>query len=159
MCTRFLFFNDTATTEIYTLSLHDALPISCGDPCAAWLSAELRPGGVRRVRTRIEAGEVPVERGLGRPVARIVGNDEGSVDRHDTLLTGERREGPDDLVVGADGRHVQQAAPAVEDGHAGGSPLAPRQVDADEVHDPSPCRASCGDARPDHLWRSKKSTI
>src|SRR3712207_7094968 len=27
-CTRrFFFFNDTATTEIYTLSLHDALPI------------------------------------------------------------------------------------------------------------------------------------
>src|SRR2546422_7365235 len=26
MC--FFFFNDTATTEIYTLSLHDALPIS-----------------------------------------------------------------------------------------------------------------------------------
>src|SRR5688572_32981471 len=36
----FFFFNDTATTEIYTLSLHDALPIlpvlllpaSCTDP-------------------------------------------------------------------------------------------------------------------------------
>src|SRR3712207_7993852 len=27
------FFNDTATTEIYTLSLHDALPISEGDNC------------------------------------------------------------------------------------------------------------------------------
>src|SRR2546430_13634664 len=27
----FFFFNDTATTEIYTLSLHDALPIS---PCS-----------------------------------------------------------------------------------------------------------------------------
>src|SRR5690349_23297175 len=32
------FFNDTATTEIYTLSLHDALPIlllktSCGSTC------------------------------------------------------------------------------------------------------------------------------
>ena len=26
----FFFFNDTATTEIYTLSLHDALPISKG---------------------------------------------------------------------------------------------------------------------------------
>src|SRR3712207_8808955 len=25
------FFNDTATTEIYTLSLHDALPISASD--------------------------------------------------------------------------------------------------------------------------------
>src|SRR5207249_12036641 len=27
----FFFFNDTATTEIYTLSLHDALPISRGE--------------------------------------------------------------------------------------------------------------------------------
>src|SRR2546426_7600504 len=27
MVTTFFFFNDTATTEIYTLSLHDALPI------------------------------------------------------------------------------------------------------------------------------------
>src|SRR2546426_11065812 len=27
MCSFFFFFNDTATTEIYTLSLHDALPI------------------------------------------------------------------------------------------------------------------------------------
>ena len=26
-CCVFFFFNDTATTEIYTLSLHDALPI------------------------------------------------------------------------------------------------------------------------------------
>src|SRR3712207_8097547 len=26
-CCRFFFFNDTATTEIYTLYLHDALPI------------------------------------------------------------------------------------------------------------------------------------
>src|SRR5688572_32840682 len=30
----FFFFNDTATTEIYTLSLHDALPISGVD---AWM--------------------------------------------------------------------------------------------------------------------------
>src|SRR2546430_11852665 len=28
VCSCFFFFNDTATTEIYTLSLHDALPIS-----------------------------------------------------------------------------------------------------------------------------------
>src|SRR5215217_8196875 len=37
----FFFFNDTATTEIYTLSLHDALPILeqewwTGDPAAAY---------------------------------------------------------------------------------------------------------------------------
>src|SRR2546430_4559452 len=30
----FFFFNDTATTEIYTLSLHDALPISALDGAA-----------------------------------------------------------------------------------------------------------------------------
>ena len=28
----FFFFNDTATTEIYTLSLHDALPIYAREP-------------------------------------------------------------------------------------------------------------------------------
>src|SRR6266404_9692256 len=34
----FFFFNDTATTEIYTLSLHDALPISsaCARAPAGW---------------------------------------------------------------------------------------------------------------------------
>src|SRR3712207_9372930 len=31
-CELVFFFNDTATTEIYTLSLHDALPICRGDP-------------------------------------------------------------------------------------------------------------------------------
>jgi len=30
LCFFFFFFNDTATTEIYTLSLHDALPIWSG---------------------------------------------------------------------------------------------------------------------------------
>src|SRR5258706_12888664 len=30
------FFNDTATTEIYTLSLHDALPICSRTPCGRW---------------------------------------------------------------------------------------------------------------------------
>src|SRR5215510_14749609 len=35
------FFNDTATTEIYTLSLHDALP-----PALTWRT--LRPSGSRR---------------------------------------------------------------------------------------------------------------
>src|SRR2546430_10718193 len=31
---KFFFFNDTATTEIYPLSLHDALPISATAPSA-----------------------------------------------------------------------------------------------------------------------------
>src|SRR5215216_6851640 len=48
MCVLFLFvffFNDTATTEIYTLSLHDALPISALAPGAA-------PAHARAVRGR-----------------------------------------------------------------------------------------------------------
>src|SRR5712664_4893043 len=36
----FFFFNDTATTEIYTLSLHDALPISTP---GCWPSTARRP--------------------------------------------------------------------------------------------------------------------
>src|SRR5476651_2877540 len=38
----FFFFNDTATTEIYTLSLHDALPIS-------WPPYSARPPKAKRV--------------------------------------------------------------------------------------------------------------
>src|SRR3712207_8441477 len=47
-----LFVNDTATTEIYTLSLHDALPI-CGGACGRAAAAEACPRGQRRgVRRR-----------------------------------------------------------------------------------------------------------
>src|SRR2546430_5272430 len=39
----FFFFNDTATTEIYTLSLHDALPISKVDGvCATGIGRKRR---------------------------------------------------------------------------------------------------------------------
>src|SRR3712207_9485389 len=56
----FFFFNDTATTEIYTLSLHDALPISkalldrngLGCACSLGLPRELHlpfdPAGAER---------------------------------------------------------------------------------------------------------------
>src|SRR5258705_8336053 len=37
----FFFFNDTATTEIYTLSLHDALPISFSRPLAPYQSVRV----------------------------------------------------------------------------------------------------------------------
>src|SRR6266404_8608418 len=39
----FFFFNDTATTEIYTLSLHDALPISIGRSANGRAKRDLRP--------------------------------------------------------------------------------------------------------------------
>src|SRR6266542_3601186 len=49
----FFFFNATATTEIYTLSLHDALPISTG-PCA-----DLHPRRSARRGNATSGGFVP----------------------------------------------------------------------------------------------------
>src|SRR5260221_12532899 len=48
----FFFFNDTATTEIYTLSLHDALPISYSALALAELAHRAGfPPGVLNVLT------------------------------------------------------------------------------------------------------------
>src|SRR5476649_1710398 len=47
----FFFFNDTATTEIYTLSLHDALPIS-GRRCAGTLRGTPTPSRSSRSQDR-----------------------------------------------------------------------------------------------------------
>src|SRR2546428_9540139 len=57
----FFFFNDTATTEIYTLSLHDALPISArggGRDARQAQHDRARAGAVRRQR---ELGHVRSE--------------------------------------------------------------------------------------------------
>src|SRR3989454_4583810 len=72
----FFFFNDTATTEIYTLSLHDALPIS--RPAAArGLAPRPHPQGARpRLRDRQDRrpGWQRADRALGRPdAARVRG--------------------------------------------------------------------------------------
>src|SRR5438034_10291844 len=51
------FFNDTATTEIYTLSLHDALPICLGELARGALDPEL--AGVAADRPVVVAPESP----------------------------------------------------------------------------------------------------
>src|SRR2546430_2813346 len=54
----FFFFNDTATTEIYTLSLHDALPLPM-NPAPPVTSARMRscrPRGRRQSAQEIEDG-------------------------------------------------------------------------------------------------------
>src|SRR5256886_9152400 len=63
----FFFFNDTATTEIYTLSLHDALPISIqgrgnlaeAERCYREILADARIAAERDA-------EAQAEHGLGR---------------------------------------------------------------------------------------------
>src|SRR3712207_8285684 len=56
----FFFFNDTATTEIYTLSLHDALPICWTPPATRWSTAS--SGTTTRSRTARSSSCAP-----GRP--------------------------------------------------------------------------------------------
>src|SRR2546430_7072677 len=57
----FFFFNDTATTEIYTLSLHDALPISIRDDRLAAIGCRVDDravglhGGADRKSTRLNS--------------------------------------------------------------------------------------------------------
>src|SRR2546430_16860669 len=74
----FFFFNDTATTEIYTLSLHDALPIWAGEVAERLLA---RVGGIDGLRSApwkrlVEAqGEVVLEMtrgGGGLPFEPVV---------------------------------------------------------------------------------------
>src|SRR3989338_5252385 len=46
------FFNDTATTEIYSLSLHDALPICCARDCGCAVRDRTRRS-IRRDNLRV----------------------------------------------------------------------------------------------------------
>src|SRR2546422_7896324 len=56
LCSFFFFFNDTATTEIYTLSLHDALPILSPGAIAGIGIAEAGGKGDRVARIRRDVG-------------------------------------------------------------------------------------------------------
>src|ERR1039458_6753565 len=56
------FFNDTATTEIYTLSLHDALPIWLqGQNCSAYLARQ----EVQVAGQDVEAGKIGPDEDFG----------------------------------------------------------------------------------------------
>jgi len=93
----FFFFNDTATTEIYTLSLHDALPI--------WIETNYNtvpydtrkpfdPSGLRlgtpalTTRGLTEAQMPQVAEWISRAVDAAVKDDEAALDR----IAGEVRE-------------------------------------------------------------------
>src|SRR6201986_5675283 len=54
----FFFFNDTATTEIYTLSLHDALPIWSMRSSAHPLAGSLQPSPTSAMRSEEHTSEL-----------------------------------------------------------------------------------------------------
>src|ERR1041385_5918235 len=70
----FFFFNDTATTEIYTLSLHDALPI-CFLPSLARASGR---SDLSWARTTVAIIKIPINRTkvflgfIASPIAQAV---------------------------------------------------------------------------------------
>src|SRR3712207_8111273 len=83
----FFFFNDTATTEIYTLSLHDALPIFEGEPLERIVVGERAPlrtrddlEGVDRIRVlHVEGEHVDI-------AVRLVLRDSGRSEEHTSEL-------------------------------------------------------------------------
>src|SRR5256885_15454941 len=85
MIFEFFFFNDTATTEIYTLSLHDALPISQAAP--------RRLGGLRHGELdplRLVVG--PLVRGFGLEARGLSLQDQRLVRGASGLKRGYRRD-------------------------------------------------------------------
>src|SRR3712207_1132128 len=112
-----LFFNDTATTEIYTLSLHDALPISGRQ--ASLFGRTLHPLGAERRLVRVfqEDGVAGDERRdhrvYGRQIRIIPGrNDEHNSERLAADQTLKAVLGPDIEIgerLGRDLDHVPGA--------------------------------------------------
>src|SRR5207249_12062528 len=67
----FLFFNNPATSEIYTLSLHDALPISRAGPPLERLPRDGRHRVVRELQADLLEVEVHGRRGGDRKSTRL----------------------------------------------------------------------------------------
>src|SRR5215813_6696811 len=115
-CIFFFFFNDTATTEIYTLSLHDALPIFRRGRSAArsrwrWTRTRSWPrssGWSSRRTDRRRAGRGPAHQrwrsrrrqGRGRRVQRPAG---GAVAGHVLVAVEAVQRAVDDVLEHAGG--------------------------------------------------------
>src|SRR2546428_11928841 len=109
------FLNDTATTEIYTLSLHDALPIS---PL----------GG---------SGEGPPLVPEHLRLDQVLRNG-GAVDAH------ERLRGARALAVDPPRHELLPRARLARDEHPGGGPLDPRAQPPPPIHPAPPAPAGAG---------------
>src|SRR5438309_11594675 len=92
----FFFFNDPATTQIYTLSLHDALPISDDADHESVQHEDARHGLAGRAH-RLQDGDLPVllDDDHGERADDVEGgddHDQHQQDEHHELLQLERRE-------------------------------------------------------------------
>src|SRR5256884_9414722 len=95
----FFFFNDTATTEIYTLSLHDALPISGG---GLYLVPAQADGGLERL------GDLPGQLAEHRRLLHVGMEVLGEHQVRETVGVVGRATGEDGIEPGHLGGRVQR---------------------------------------------------
>src|SRR3712207_8189167 len=79
----FFFLNDTATTEIYTLSLHDALPISYPHSARQYFS---RLGGEAEIVTLSGSVEVAPSLGLADAIVELTATGSTRSEEHTSEL-------------------------------------------------------------------------
>src|SRR5215475_2134913 len=105
----FFFFNDTATTEIYTLSLHDALPIyQRPQPVNHKRLALVVPQRPEELPPRIEGVDVPIAEIANEDRAAEPAKGEGGLrDAPRRIQRPLAREAPQQLPVGVE--HVDKA--------------------------------------------------
>src|SRR2546422_8271061 len=119
-CFLFFFFNDTATTEIYTLSLHDALPIY--RPRRTPAPAASADGAPALSRSR------PARRSRGHGVSRVPRPADGRGGRASDTDAHPAVRAPGPLSVSQDDRRVRLHLPV------GRPSLAARQCPRPGVH-------------------------
>src|SRR5258708_27274196 len=88
LCFFFFFFNDTATTEIYTLSLHDALPISGmrSLPHPDWITPDWPAGSRVHALITTRDGGVSSGKFASLNLSMRVGDDPRRVARNRAIL-------------------------------------------------------------------------
>src|SRR5260370_32375401 len=88
-CPKHFFINDTATTEIYTLSLHDALPIWLAEQHAGAVGGQHEAGiGLGKAGQVVEVAVVAVQV-AGVPVALALGSGGNDGDAASAQLGGQ----------------------------------------------------------------------
>src|SRR3989442_11548773 len=109
----FFFFNDTATTEIYTLSLHDALPIFAfrREAEVFFDEEELVGSASAALDELVHAVPRGVHQRRRRAVNQIAGGEQIPTRRRELLPIEDPEDRPEDVVA----PHVRRAVQWIED--------------------------------------------
>src|SRR5215467_8054957 len=105
-CFFFFFFNDTATTEIYTLSLHDALPIWRQDARRDTVAQLIADARFAVPREQAVLQDVPTSRKRRAAAARFTPTAAAQTRRLDHAVR-IAPDGVDVRLLGAETAHVQ----------------------------------------------------